>query len=244
MKLDLEQMPSLGKKLPLLSERFDLGDQFLSAPDTETLKSAIIPARDLADDNPVVLKYWQKAGSPVDDDLREIWHHEMRQAERVRAYPGADEVTVELVRYGEASDAFFVTMHSDVAPLDVIARYANSNHWLKNLAAPRSRIVLWRNAERLARALRAVHNQGLVFGRLDRTSVFTASGHTADFRLGGFEWCVRLSEIDKAPIVARAKSRNDQLVMSFVDDWRALGSRAQHFRSRVNHTSSLFRKKV
>jgi DNA polymerase III delta prime subunit len=221
-------MPLLRKKVHSLSEQFALGDQFLSAPDSDALKSAIIQAHDLNDDNPVVLKYWQKTGSAADNDLREIWRHEMRQAERVRAYPGADEVTVELARYGEASDAFFVTMPSDIAPLDVIARHARPDHWLKNLAWPRQRIVLWRNAERLARALRAVHNQGLVFGRLDRTSVFTASASVADFRLGGFEWCVRLSEIDKAPIVARAKVRSDQLVMSFVDDWRALGRMIAH----------------
>jgi hypothetical protein len=34
----------------------------------------------------------------------------MRQAERVLAYPGADKVIVELLRYGEASDAFFLAM--------------------------------------------------------------------------------------------------------------------------------------
>lgn len=211
------------KKLPPLSEQFELGDQFLSAPNTEALKSAIIRAHDKRDDNPIVLKYWQKTGTAIDNDLREIWRHEMRQAERVRTYPGAEEVTVELVRYGEASDAFFVTMPSDVAPLDVIARHARPDHWIKNLASPRQRIVLWRNVERLARALRAVHNQGLVFGNLDRTSVFTASASVADFRLGGFEWCVRLSEIDKAPIVTHAQSWSEQLVMSFIDDWRALG---------------------
>lgn len=188
-------MPSTLKKLRPLTDQFDLGDQYLSAPGGEPLKSAIISAHDKRDDQPVVLKYWQKTGSAVDDDLREIWQHEMRQAQRVLAYPGADKVIVELLRYGEASDAFFLAMPRDLAPLDTMVKHARPDHWLNNLDVPRSRIVLWRNAERLAKALEAVHNQGLVYGRLDSSSVFTASATAPDFRLGSFEWCVRLSDL-------------------------------------------------
>ncbi|WP_128943119.1 AAA domain-containing protein [Bradyrhizobium zhanjiangense] len=216
-------MPSTLKKLRPLADQFDLGDQYLSAPGAEPLKSAIISAHDKREDQPVVLKYWQKTGSAVDDDLREIWQHEMRQAERVLAYPGADKVIVELLRYGEASDAFFLAMPRDLTPLDNMIRHARSDHWLNNLDVPRSRIVLWRNAERLAKALEAVHNQGLVYGRLDSSSVFTASATAPDFRLGSFEWCVRLSEADKAPVVVFAKSADAPIIMSFLDDWRALG---------------------
>ncbi|WP_375791475.1 AAA domain-containing protein (plasmid) [Bradyrhizobium sp. vgs-9] len=216
-------MPSTLKKLRPLTDQFDLGDQYLSAPGGEPLKSAIISAHDKRDDQPVVLKYWQKTGSAVDDDLREIWQHEMRQAQRVLAYPGADKVIVELLRYGEASDAFFLAMPRDLAPLDTMVKHARPDHWLNNLDVPRSRIVLWRNAERLAKALEAVHNQGLVYGRLDSSSVFTASATAPDFRLGSFEWCVRLSEADKAPLVVFAKSAGAPIIMSFLDDWRALG---------------------
>ncbi len=216
-------MPSIPKKLRPLADQFDLGDQYLSAPGGEPLKSAIISAHDKRDDQPIVLKYWQKTGSAVDDDLREIWQHEMRQAERVLAYPGADRVIVELLRYGEASDAFFLSMPRDLAPLDTMVKHARPDHWLNNLDLPRSRIVLWRNAERLAQALGAVHNQGLVYGRLDGSSIFTASATAPDFRLGSFEWCVRLSEADRAPVVVFAKSAGTPIVMSFLDDWRALG---------------------
>jgi hypothetical protein len=169
------------------------------------------------------LKYWKKTGSQIDNDLREIWRHEMRQVERVRAYPGADDVIVELLRYGETSDAFFVATPSDFAPLEYVAQHARPDHWLNRLTVPRARIVLWRNAARLAKALSAVHNQGLVFGRLDRSTVFAASASEADFQLGSFEWCVRLSEVDKAPIATFAKSRGTPIILSFVDDWRALG---------------------
>jgi hypothetical protein len=216
-------MSALSRNTEVLLDQFELDERFLSAPNTEALKSAVIHARDKREDLQVVLKYWQKTGSQVDNDLREIWRHEMRQVERVRAYPGADDVIVELLRYGETSDAFFVATPSDFAPLDHVARHARPDHWLNRLIAARARIVLWKNASRLAKALGAVHNQGLVFGRLDRTTVFTASASEADFRLGSFEWCVRISEIDKAPIGTFAKSRGTPIILSFVDDWRALG---------------------
>jgi hypothetical protein len=80
-----------------LSSRFELNEQYLAAPDSAALKSALIRAHDRRRDEPVILKYWNKAGSPIDADLREMWRHEMRQLDRVRAYPGC--------RRGDASSS-------------------------------------------------------------------------------------------------------------------------------------------
>ena len=45
-------------------------------------------------------------GDTVEADLRELWRHEMRQSERVRAFPRADEVVVEVLSFGETDDDF------------------------------------------------------------------------------------------------------------------------------------------
>jgi len=42
------------------------------------------------------LKLW-KTSTGVEDDLRELWLHEMRQIQRLSAYKGAREVIVEVV---------------------------------------------------------------------------------------------------------------------------------------------------
>ena len=213
-------------KQPGLFDLFTAGDSFLSTPDTAALKSAIIGAIDNNTGEPVVLKYWEKTGSPIDKDLSEIWRHEMRQADRVRAYPGADEVVVQVEGSGETADAFFFAMPGDLAPLQRAIQINRPDHWLKNLLAPRQRIVLWRNIRRLAAALGAVHGQGLVHGRIGPSAVFTAARDIADFRLGGFEWCVRIADVSNAPIGRIAVNRGTPVILSFVDDWRALGKLA------------------
>ncbi len=201
---------------------FELGGQYLVTPDAAALRSALIHARDRLKDEPVVLKYWTKSRSPIDDDLREMWRHEMRQLDRVRAYPGADDVIIES-EHGECADAFYLRMPGDFGPLDYVRQRAGQNHWLNNLRGVRFRTILWRNLRRLSEALGAVHGQGLVHGRISDTSIFTASSTDADFRLGGFEWCVRIVEVDAAPVARVARSRGTPIVLSFVDDWWALG---------------------
>ena len=85
---------SARRKSDALADRFTLEETYLATPDRTALKSALIRGVDRANDEPVVLKYWDKTGSPIDADLRELWRHEMRQSERVRAFPRADEVIV------------------------------------------------------------------------------------------------------------------------------------------------------
>jgi len=96
-----------------LAARFDLKEQFFSVPDSAALKSGLIGAHDRLRDEPVLVKYWSKTGTSIDGDLREMWRHEMRQAERARAYPGADDVLVEF-EHGETADAFFLAMPGEI----------------------------------------------------------------------------------------------------------------------------------
>lgn len=48
-----------------LEQRFELDEAFLSSPNTAALKSAVIRATDRRTGDPVVLKYWEKAGTAV-----------------------------------------------------------------------------------------------------------------------------------------------------------------------------------
>lgn len=213
------------RQLDTLEQRFELDETFLSSPNTAALKSAVIRGTDRRTGDPVVLKYWEKTGTAVDADFRELWRHEMRQSERVRAFPRADEVVVEVLASGESDDAFYIVMPSDVAPLEHASRFVRSDHWLRALHGPRQRGLLWKNLRRLVEALGAVHGQGLVHGRIDSRAIYsTGAATTPDFRLGGFEFCLRVAELNKAPLRVIAKSRPvGSVIFSFLDDWRALG---------------------
>lgn len=208
-----------------LEQRYELAEAFLSSPDTAALKSAVIRATDRRTGEPAVLKYWKKTGTTVDSDFKELWRHEMRQSERVRAFPRADEVVVEVLASAECDDAFYIIMPSDIAPLEYVARFVRPDHWLRALHGPRQRTLLWKNVRRLAEALGAVHSQGLVHGRIDSRAVYSSGAATQpDFRLGGFEFCLRVAEINKAPLQVIAKSRPvGSVIFSFLDDWRSLG---------------------
>ncbi|MCY1667355.1 hypothetical protein [Rhizobium sp. SL86] len=209
-----------------LEQRFELAETFLSSPNAAALKSAVIRATDRRNGDPVVLKYWSKTGTAVDSDLRELWRHEMRQSERVRSFPRADEVIVDVSGSGECDDAFYMIMPSDVAPLEYASQFLRSDHWLRALHGARQRSFLWRNLRRLAEALGAVHGQGLVHGRIDARAIYSTGAATKpDFRLGGFEFCLRVAELNKAPLKVIANSRPvGSVIFSFLDDWRALDS--------------------
>ena len=133
--------PSKSKR-ETLDDRFSLEETYLATPDKAALKSALIRGVDRKSNEPVVLKYWDKTGSAIDADLRELWRHEMRQSERVRAFPRADEVIVEATGSGEVSDAFYLVMAGDLAPLDHATRSIRNDFWLKALQAPRPRRIL------------------------------------------------------------------------------------------------------
>jgi hypothetical protein len=135
--------PTNAKRQPdTLAQRFELEETFLSSPNAAALKSAVFAPSIVRTGDPVVLKYWEKTG-----------------------IARADEVVAEVLASGESDDAFYITMPSDIAPLEYASRFARPDHWLRALHGPRQPALLWKNLRRLAEALGAVHGQGLAHGR-------------------------------------------------------------------------------
>jgi hypothetical protein len=100
-------------------------------------------------------------------------------------------------------------------------------HWLRNLDAPRSRALFWRNIIRVVRAIGLIHAQGLVHGAVGEANVMTDGGELPDFQLAGFEWSLALSDA-KAGEGTHARVSPDAAVLrppsySFAEDWRCLG---------------------
>jgi hypothetical protein len=184
----------------------------------------VIDATERASGRDRVLKVWKKTSTPADDELRELWRHERLQVDRIMSYPGAAEVMVGNVGMIETDDAFCIIHEPGLVPLAAKLRSANRHYWLLSLNVPANRTTLWRNLTRLARALGTIHAQGLIHGRIDTFAVFTEGGASADFRLGGFEWSLVLSEVTPIPLsLQQVRSRIQQLIYSYAEDWRALG---------------------
>lgn len=214
------------KKLPSLADRFLLDEDYLSSPDGGPLSCAVLRATERATSERVVLKFWLKSRSAIDTDLREFWRHEMRQIERVRAYPGGDEVIVEILSFGETSDSFFLTTAENLAPLEHYLKKRLRDHWLRDHASLRHRVTFWQNMLRLTQAVGAMHGQGLIHGRIGLRTVYSEGRPQADVRLGGFEWCQRVTSAEEAQIAPSLRAAHALPIYSFQRDWRDLGALA------------------
>jgi hypothetical protein len=56
------------------------------------------------------LTLWRKTGTPVEEDLRQLWLHEMRQVQRVMSYAGARDVIVDVLEFVEDDENFGVVL--------------------------------------------------------------------------------------------------------------------------------------
>lgn len=215
-----------GKRLPPLAERFTFVGDAVATVDRKALRSAQFEVVDTQSGQDRNLKLWAKTGTAADDDLRQLWLHEMRQVQRVMSYAGAREVIVDILEFVEDAEEFGVLLEHSGQPLSAKMRTVPRQHWLKNIGAPRARVLLWQNLRRLALALGIVHAQGLVHGRIGADAVMTEGAEVPDFQLTGFEWSLWLSadkaERAHARLNATAEAARSERY-SFAEDWRALG---------------------
>lgn len=214
------------RSLPPLEERFDFVDDAVVPGNREALRSALFDVEDKVTGLERGLKLWRKTGTAVDEDLRQLWLHEMRQIQRVMSYSGAREVVVEVLEFVEDSENFGVVLERAGQPLSMKIARVNRGHWLKNIGAPRSRALLWRNVRRLVEAMGVVHAQGLVHGRIGADVIMTEGAEEPDFKLGGFEWSLWLSSDSSAsglPLLSPVATASRTPLYSFEEDWRNLG---------------------
>lgn len=178
---------------PSLEDRFEFVGDAVAPGDREALRSAMFEVEDRLSGVERCLKLWRKTGTPVDEDLRQLWLHEMRQVQRVMSYAGARDVIVDVLEFVEDDKDFGVVLERVGQPLSEKRKRVSRQHWLRNLNAPRSRVLFWRNIARLVVALGIIHKQSLVHGRISADVVMTEGTDDPDFQLGGFEWSLWLS---------------------------------------------------
>ncbi|MBS0546111.1 MAG: DNA helicase [Proteobacteria bacterium] len=209
-----------------LEERFEFPEDALAPGNREALRPAIFEVRERSTGTERMLKLWRKTAGPLDDDLRNLWLHEMRQVQRVMAYAGARDVVVDVLEFVEDDDNFGVVLECIGQPLGVRRRRVGRQHWLRNLAGPRPRVLFWQNLRRIVAALGIIHSQGLVHGQLTTDTIMTEGSDEPDFQLGGFEWSLWLNagtpELTQAKVGAVAAALRSESY-SFAQDWHALG---------------------
>ena len=168
--------------------------------------------------------------SITDDDLREIWRHEIRQLHRLRGFPRAGEYIVPLQDSAEDRNGFYLVLGcGQRRPLQTFLDSLRKPLWLDRRRVERHRLRIWRNLERVAVGLDILHTQGLLHRNLNGWAVFTDGGEEPDFQLSGFEWSVRLTSAGAGVVPAgdRKEGAGQRLVVdSFANDWRSFGELA------------------
>jgi len=171
---------------------------------------------------PVVIKQWLRKEVANDGVLREIWHDEIRQLNRLKGLPKASRYLATIRDSFVDDQAFSLVLDcGDRVPLAHRVQYGRGQVWH---SAPRSlsgRLRLWQEIRRLADALGILHGQGLLHRNINAWAVMTASGEEPDFLLTGFEWSMRLT--DATPKRGR-RTPVATHIQSFYEDWRAIGN--------------------
>ena len=214
----------------LFTDRFRLDDRYLYRGNRRRGEPAIIGGEHLDTGERIVIKEWVRDPSIVDEDLREIWRHEIRQLHRLGGFPGADEYIVSLQDSAEDTTGFYLVLGcGQRRPLKTFLDSPRRPRWLDRRRMEGHRLQIWRNLERLAIGLDVLHTQGLLHRNLDAWAVFTDGGDEADFQLSGFEWSVRLISAGAGTVPAGDSRRipSEPLVVdSFANDWRSFGELA------------------
>lgn len=223
-------MPPRHTRHRLFTDRFRLDDRYLHRGNRRRGDPAIIGGERLDTGERIVIKEWVRNPSIVDEDLREIWRHEIRQLHRLGGFPGADEYIVSLQDSAEDATGFYLVLGcGQRRPLKTFLDSPTRPRWLDRRRLQGHRLQIWRNLERLAIGLDILHAQGLLHRNLDGWAVFTDGGDEADFQLSGFEWSVRLISAGAgiAPEGDSPRRLSGPLVIdSFANDWRAFGELA------------------
>lgn len=203
--------------------QYRLDDAYLLKPDRKTGRPGILSGVN-EDGEPVLVKVWPKAAGTADSEMREIWHHEVRQLHRLGGYPNAADVIATLQHTGVDDAGFYVVLDpGQRRPLATVLADSRPGHWLTNLRLPNNRARLWRNLLRVVSGFATLHTQGLLHKNLDRWAILTTGGDEVDFQLTGFEWSVRLVGAATGRRAAQRPTDRSGEPASFLQDWRDFG---------------------
>lgn len=201
---------------------FQLAERYLARAEPAKGRPGLIEGRS-ADGTAVLIKIWPRKAGQADEDLADIWRHELRQLLRLAGHPGVGNRIAALYGTGLDADGFYLILDSGQRrPLKAVLDAVAGAHWLKSPRAASSRLRMWLNFSRVVAALEILHSQGLLHRNIDAWSILTSASEEPDFQLTGFEWSMRLVGGDRG--AARSSKREGTKEFdSFNADWAAMG---------------------
>ncbi|WP_371349242.1 AAA domain-containing protein [Ancylobacter sp. IITR112] len=175
-----------------------------------------------ADGESYLLRLFKKTDTALDEDLRAIVTRGLRRIRRVLSSRRARDVLVEVLEIAEDQHELAIVMVDPGSPVSASTyrRRAREGRYLTSA----SRGVFWRNIVRIAEALTLCHDAGIVHGGVGIHSIFSHREESADYRLGGVEACVHISDGD---LEASGHLFRPSATISFRQDWIDLAAVAR-----------------
>ncbi|WP_292862581.1 AAA domain-containing protein [Mesorhizobium sp.] len=161
-----------------------------------------------------LLRLFKKAGTALDDDLKAIIARGLRRIRRVLSSRRARDVLVEVLEIAEDQRELAIVMVDPGSPISRAShrRSAKEGRFLTSA----SRGLFWRNIVRVAEALALCHDAGIVHGGVNTHSIFSHRDDSTDWRLGGVEACVHISDSD---LGGSGHLLRASAAISFRQDW-------------------------
>jgi serine/threonine protein kinase len=148
------------------------------------------------DEESYLVKVWRYETDEPELAQRGLWDRELRTLYRLGSSPGADEslLTIRDAGVDRTRRCFAMVLAGrGYDPLSAVLSERRDVPWLATNEA-RARLELWEALERLADGLHLLHRQQVIHRTVSAASVFLSrTDGPRSFRLGGFEWSVRLA---------------------------------------------------
>lgn len=199
----------------------------------------------LLDNMTLKVKHWKIEDKSEDLTLREIWLNEVRQLNRLKSI-GNSSKYLELLYKSHIDEKGYYLIYKTSEETITLREFIEDNikdiktnrqnfklklnyHWIHPLGLKKieNRIILWKNILKIVRAIKILHDQGIVHRNISLDTILVDDSQDNDeesdkFKLSGFEWSIylnNLKKVDYSPII-----KSEIINSSTSNDWWSLGN--------------------
>ncbi|MCH7331264.1 MULTISPECIES: AAA domain-containing protein [Acinetobacter] len=199
----------------------------------------------LLDNMTLKVKHWKIEDKSEDLTLREIWLNEVRQLNRLKSI-GNSSKYLELLYKSDIDEKGYYLIYKTSEDTITLREFIEDNikdtktsrqnfklklnyHWIHPLGLKKieNRIILWKNILKIVRAIKILHDQGIVHRNISLDTILVDDSQDNDeesdkFKLSGFEWSIylnNLKKVDYSPII-----KSEIINSSTSNDWWSLGN--------------------
>jgi DNA polymerase alpha-associated DNA helicase A len=174
--------------------------------------SDLRPAVGTADGERYQLRIFKKSHSALDNDLKGIISRGLRRVRRVLSSKRARAILVEVLEVVEDDDEVAIVMLDPGSPIS--GNSQRTRHRRELFLTGSGRRIFWSNIKRVAEGLALCHSAGIVHGSVGEHAIFAVGDDQEEYRLGGFEACVHISDGGFGGHLLRSTG-----AISFRQDW-------------------------